>query len=65
MRNRKKTRTARELEETIVGNERRISNGKEVETYGNKGELERNSNKNERKLETNSNYKWKVIRKEQ
>jgi hypothetical protein len=52
MRNRKKNRTARELEETIVGNERRISNRKEVETYGigNKGELERNSNKKRKKI---------------
>jgi hypothetical protein len=53
MRNRKKTRTARELEEKIVGKKRRISNGKEEETngIGNKVELERNSNKKERKLE--------------
>jgi hypothetical protein len=53
MRNRKKTRAARELEEKIVGKKRRIINGKEVETNGieNKGELERNVIKNERKLE--------------
>jgi hypothetical protein len=46
MRNREKTRTVRELEEKRVGNNRRISNGKEVETngIGNKGELERKSN---------------------